>query len=55
MEPVKTGDILFCDKCGVELSVIKSCCCEPCEIICCGKPMKTKKESDKPFCGCCAG
>jgi len=43
MEPVKKGDVLYCDKCGVELIVSKSCGCEPCEIICCSKPMKIKK------------
>ncbi|MCX7785739.1 MAG: hypothetical protein N2201_05900 [candidate division WOR-3 bacterium] len=51
MKPVKQGDVLYCDKCGVEIMVTKSCCCEPCEIICCGKPMQIKK-SEQGSCCC---
>ena len=44
MEPVKTGQILYCDKCGVELKVIKDCdsTCA-CNIICCGEPMRIQE------------
>ncbi|MHC4464533.1 MAG: hypothetical protein ACYS30_24350 [Planctomycetota bacterium] len=40
MEPVKTGQILRCQTCGVELKVIKDCdstCL--CNIVCCDRPM----------------
>ena len=50
MEPVKVGEILCCDCCGVELTVTKACGCDPCEIVCCGKPM-VKKESSGGCCG----
>ena len=44
MEPVKVDQILCCDKCGVELKVIKDCdsTCA-CNIICCEQPMKVKE------------
>ena len=44
MECVKIGQILYCDKCGVELKVIKDCdsTCT-CSIICCERPMKLKE------------
>lgn len=44
MESVKKGQVLYCDKCGVELEVIKDCdsTCA-CNIICCGQPMKLKE------------
>jgi len=57
MKPVKQGQILYCEKCGVELQDIKDC--DPkcaCNIMCCGMPMKIKgqeKESGKA-CGCAA-
>jgi hypothetical protein len=44
MEPVKSDQILYCDKCGVELKVIKDChstCL--CNIICCEQPMRLKE------------
>ena len=44
MEPVKIGQILCCDKCGVELQVVKDCdstCI--CNVICCEQPMKLKE------------
>ena len=44
MEPVKNGQVLYCEKCGVELKVIKDCdsTCA-CNIICCGRPLKLKE------------
>lgn len=48
MEPVKNGQILCCDKCGVELEVIKDCdssCL--CNITCCGQTMKLKESTDE--------
>jgi hypothetical protein len=51
MKPVKQGTILYCESCGVELSVIKNCGCVACEIVCCGKPMKIKTETaNSSFC-----
>lgn len=44
MEPVKNGQILCCDNCGVELKVVKDCDCTcACNIICCDKPMQIKE------------
>ena len=43
MEPVRADQILYCDKFGVELKVIKDCdssCL--CNITCCGQTMKLK-------------
>jgi hypothetical protein len=47
MEPVKTGQILCCDNCGVELKVVKDCdsTCV-CNIICCDQPMRLKEDWD---------
>ncbi|MHC4510716.1 MAG: hypothetical protein ACYTAO_17470 [Planctomycetota bacterium] len=47
MEPVKSGQILCCDTCGVELKVIKDCdeTCA-CNIICCEQPMRIKEIRD---------
>jgi hypothetical protein len=44
MEPVVAGQILYCDKCGVELKVIKDCdsTCV-CNISCCEEPMRVKE------------
>jgi len=44
MEPVKSGQVLCCAKCGVELKVIKDCqstCL--CNIICCEQAMRVKE------------
>jgi len=48
MEPVKKGQVLCCETCGVELEVIKDCdsTCV-CNIICCGQPMKLKEGADE--------
>ena len=44
MEPVKTGQVLCCQTCGVELEVIKDCdsTCV-CNIVCCGRPMTVRE------------
>ena len=48
MEPVKNGQILCCDNCGVELKVIKDCDSScVCNIICCKQPMRLKKDESK--------
>jgi len=45
MEPVKNGQILYCENCGVELKVVKDCDASCiCKIICCDRPMKLKEE-----------
>ena len=45
MEPVKTDQILCCDKCGVELKVIKACDCgASCNIVCCGQTVRLKEQ-----------
>lgn len=54
MAKKKVGDVLYCEKCGVELMVTKECGVEECEIYCCEKPMK-KKGEDKPRSSCCCG
>lgn len=48
----KTGDVLYCGECGLEVTVSKACGCgDDCVVTCCEKPMK-KKEADRPK-GCC--
>ncbi|MHC4434336.1 MAG: hypothetical protein ACYTBS_21035 [Planctomycetota bacterium] len=43
MEPVKAGQRLCCETCGVELEVVKDCDTScACNIICCDHPMKLK-------------
>ena len=44
MEAVKTGQILSCQTCGVELKVVKDCdtTCA-CNIVCCGESMMVKE------------
>jgi hypothetical protein len=48
MEPVRTGQVLACDKCGVELKVIKDCdsTCA-CSIICCEQPLHLKERREE--------
>lgn len=53
MMPVREGQVLSCSKCSVELTVTKACCCQECEIICCGEPMRVKPEEKKSGCCCC--
>ena len=43
-QAVKKGSKFVCSVCGLAVSVDTVCgCVEACDIICCGKPMKTKK------------
>ena len=48
MESVKNGQVLYCDKCGVELMVIKDCnsTCT-CNIICCEQSMRLKESQQE--------
>jgi hypothetical protein len=39
----KKGDRYKCEECGLVILVEDPCGCEPCEIVCCGKPMKPVK------------
>ncbi len=51
MEPAKTGQILRCDNCSVELQVVKDCdsmCAY--NIICCDQPMRLKEDSGDDAC-----
>ncbi|MBM3314561.1 hypothetical protein FJY71_01780 [candidate division WOR-3 bacterium] len=52
MKPVKAGEVIRCESCGVELTVTKSCGCSDCNLVCCGKPM-TPKSEPKPGSCCC--
>ena len=36
----KKGDKYQCEDCGLVLMIDEPCGCEPCEIVCCGTPMK---------------
>jgi hypothetical protein len=56
MKPVKVNDVLRCDKCGVELKVVKDCDATcACSIVCCGQPMNVKaaatETAKRPCCG----
>ena len=47
----KKGDRYKCDECGLVIAVENPCggCeCEPCEVVCCGEPMKPVEETQKP-------
>ncbi len=43
----KKGDMYECGECGVVLTVTNPCDCAPCDIICCGAPMKQVKSKPK--------
>ena len=43
---VKKGDKYKCEDCGIVLLVDNACGCGPCDIVCCGEPMK--KVEEKP-------
>jgi len=47
MNPVEVGQVLFCEKCGVELTVTKNCdtTCV-CNIVCCDHPLQLKTTED---------
>jgi hypothetical protein len=42
---MKTGQVYSCEKCGLELKVVKSCSACSCErgLECCGEPLKLKE------------
>ena len=44
----KKGDKYTCEDCGLVLLVEDPCECDPCEIVCCGTPMKPVKAAEKP-------
>jgi len=43
----KKGDRYECGSCGVVLLVNDSCECNPCDVACCGAPMKLTKVGTK--------
>jgi hypothetical protein len=43
----KKGDKYECEDCGLVLLVDEPCGCEPCEIVCCGTPMKPVAAAQK--------
>jgi hypothetical protein len=53
MGKLKEGKKLVCHECGLELKVVKECCCgdEECEIICCGSPLQAADECTDSCCG----
>jgi hypothetical protein len=44
---VKKGDKYECGNCGIVLMVDEACDCAPCDIVCCGAPMKQVKPKAK--------
>lgn len=40
---IKKGNKYVCNVCGLVVSVDEVCGCEVCDLICCGKQMKSKK------------
>ena len=40
---VSKGDQLYCEVCGLVVSVDDACGCAACDIICCGTQMQAKK------------
>ena len=42
---VKKGQKFKCGQCGVVVVVDEACGCNPCDIVCCGEPMKEVKPS----------
>jgi len=43
----KKGDKYECASCGVVLVVDNACGCDPCDVVCCGAPMKLTKAGAK--------
>ncbi len=39
----RKGTKYECGECGVVVAVDKDCACAPCDLICCGVPMKEVK------------
>jgi len=44
----RKGTKYECGECGVVMVVDKACGCEPCDLICCGVPMKKVEPKTKP-------
>jgi superoxide reductase len=42
---IKRSQILNCDNCDAVLEVIHACDCDPCQVNCCGHPMKAMDEN----------
>ena len=40
---VNRGDQLYCDVCGIVLTVDEACGCAACDIICCGSQMQARQ------------
>jgi hypothetical protein len=43
----KKGSKFKCEECGTIVVVDTPCACAPCDLICCGEPMKEVKEKAK--------
>jgi hypothetical protein len=43
----KKGTQYKCGECGLIVAVTDPCECEPCDLICCGVPMKEVKTTEK--------
>jgi len=43
----KKGTKYKCDECGVVMVVDEPCGCAPCDLVCCGEPMKEVKKEVK--------
>ncbi len=41
----KKGEQYTCEECGVTMVVADPCGCAPCDLVCCGVPMKEVKEA----------
>ena len=41
--PKKLGSKLYCDECGIVLTVDETCDCGACDIICCGEEMQIRQ------------
>ncbi len=44
---VKKGDKYACDDCGIIVMVDEACGCAPCDLVCCGAPMKSVETKEK--------
>ena len=44
---VKKGDRYSCDDCGIVVIVDEACGCAPCDLVCCGAPMKSVETKEK--------
>jgi hypothetical protein len=43
----KKGSKFKCEECGTIVVVDTPCACAPCDLVCCGVPMKEVKEKAK--------